>query len=505
MADLSNHQVYKNTKYEILTDEGFKPFRGLIVGKNKNKILIEFNNYIFLQCTPKHKIMISKTKWRYAKDLKIGDRIYSGTEVTNIQLNITDEDVYEILDVAGIHRYYVNDILCHQCLILDELAFIEPASILEDFWRSVYPTISSSKKSKVLISSTPNGVGNLFHRIWSGAVSGENGFAYDEVKWDEIPGRDEKWRDKQIKNMGSYENWLQEYENIFLQHGDGAIDYEFFDTLTKNAKQPIHIYEDGNYVLYDEPKPDRIYVAGVDTAEGVGKDSSIINIFDITNLQKIEQVAIYASNKISPFEFTTKVNELLTQWGKPLAFVERNGVGAQVADNLRLKLGYERIVNWGGKTANREQQNGIICHTNTKFKGITNMRYWVNELKVVQFNDIQTIKEFKDFIRYPNGSWAARSGSHDDRVMSTVWALISLHDEICNNIFEVIETDDNKKPKVIAPFELNMNLVINPQSLYMDDYLFNNQMSTLPCVFGGPDQSMGEIEELKQQGWTTYE
>ncbi|NBP04345.1 MAG: hypothetical protein EBU90_30535, partial [Proteobacteria bacterium] len=245
-------------------------------------------------------------------------------------------------------------------LIIDEMSFIEPPSILEDFWRSVYPTISSSKKAKIFICSTPNGTGNLFHKIWTEAIQETNGFAFDEVKWDEVPGRTEKWKQETIKSLGSYESWCQEYGGVFLQHGDGGIDYEFFDTLVKNARPPIHIYEEGCYTLYAEPTPDRVYVAGVDTAEGLGKDSSIINIYDITNLQKIDQVAVYANNHISPFEFTTKVNEILTQWGKPLAFIERNGVGAQVADNLRLKLGYERLVNWGGAAANRKQQNGIV-------------------------------------------------------------------------------------------------------------------------------------------------
>ena len=386
-------------------------------------------------------------------------------------------------------------------LILDELAFIEPASILEDFWRSVYPTISSSKKSKIFISSTPNGVGNLFHKIWSGAVSGENGFECDEIKWNEIPGRDDKWKAKQIKNLGSYENWLQEYENIFLQFGDGGIDYEFFDNLVANITPPVHIYEDGHYIMYKEPAPERIYVAGVDTAEGIGKDSSIINIYDITNLQSIEQVAIYAHNKMNPYEFTAKCHDILKQWGRPYAFIERNGVGSGVVDNLRFKFGYEKIVNWGGKAANRKEQNGIICHTNTKYKGVTNMRYWINELKVVKFNDIETIKEFKEFIRYPNGSWAAREGFHDDRVMSTVWALIALHDEICSVLFEIAETDDNNRPKRIVSSDLNMNLTINPKSLYMNDELFTNDITTLPCVMGMRDEYNSEISELEQSGW----
>lgn len=501
MADLTNHKVVLNNRYEILTDEGFKDFEGVISGTNENKFELIFNYKIKLICTPEHKIMLNKDNYVFAKDLKIGDKIFNGFSLTSSKSFTSDDVVYDILDVKDVHRYYIDGVLSRQCLIVDELAHID-SNMLDDFWKSVYPTITSSKKSKIFVSSTPNGVGNLFHKLWTGAIHKENGFAFDEVRWEEIPGRDEKWKDETIKSLGSYEAWLQEYDAQFLQNGDGSIDYEFFDELVKKIRPPIHVYDEENYTVYEDPKDDHIYTAGVDTAEGIGKDSSIINIYDITNLQDIVQVAIYANNRISPFEFTMKVNEILTQWGKPLAFVERNGVGAQVADNLRLKCGYEKIVNWGGKSANRQQQNGIICHTNTKFKGVFNMRYWVNELKVVRFNDIETIKEFREFMKYPNGSWAAKSGFHDDRVMSTVWALLVLHDEICSNVFEITETDENNKPKSIASTELNMGLTINPESIYMDDALFRNEITTLPCVFGGDNQQSEDVEELKQLGWT---
>jgi hypothetical protein len=104
-------------------------------------------------------------------------------------------------------------------LFIDELAFIEPG-LMEDFWKSVYPTISSAEKAKILIASTPNGTGNLFHKLWVGAVKGDNGFGYDEIKWDEPPNRTEAFKKKTIENLGSYESWLQEYESC---HGDTTL------------------------------------------------------------------------------------------------------------------------------------------------------------------------------------------------------------------------------------------------------------------------------------------
>ena len=386
-------------------------------------------------------------------------------------------------------------------LFVDELAFIEP-SLMEDFWKSVYPTISSAEKAKIFIASTPNGTGNLFHKLWSGAVKGDNGFGFDEIKWDEPPNRTEEFKRKTIENLGSYESWLQEYENVFLQHGDGAIDHEHFDKLIKSAKPPIEIYEDGCYKIYEPATLDKIYVAGVDTAEGIGKDHSVIVIYDMTDLTNVEQVAMYSSNRISPYDFTTKTYEILSQWGKPLALIERNGVGAQVADNLRNRYSYEKMVNWGGQLANRKQQNGMISHSNTKGKAITNMRYWMNELKCVKLNDIETIKEFRDFTRYPNGSWAAKTGCHDDKVMATVWALMALFDDICQSYFEIAETDDNGKPKQLVVTDFGMNIMVNPQSLYGDNELFKNDIFTLPCVFGFGDQVEGDISILEQEGWT---
>jgi hypothetical protein len=108
-------------------------------------------------------------------------------------------------------------------LLLDELAFIDPPSIMEDFWRSVWPTISRSKTSKVLIASTPNGTDNLFYQLYDGAIKNQNDFSTMTIKWDAVPGRDEKWKQSQIKQIGSIEAFLQEYESC---HGDTLLNIQ---------------------------------------------------------------------------------------------------------------------------------------------------------------------------------------------------------------------------------------------------------------------------------------
>lgn len=214
MADLSQHTTYINNDYEVLTDKGFKEFKGLIVGENPNKIHLQFNNGKYLKCTPNHKIILNDNTVVYASDLCVGDVVYNGYVVERIDKYCSADKVYELLEVEETHKYFANEILCHQCLIVDEMAFVEPQSILEDFWRSVYPTISRSKKSKVLIASTPNGTGNLFHRLYDGAEKGENGFVYEKVIWSDVPGRDESWKLEQVKALGSMESFLQEFECV---------------------------------------------------------------------------------------------------------------------------------------------------------------------------------------------------------------------------------------------------------------------------------------------------
>ena len=98
------------------------------------------------------------------------------------------------------------------CLVIDEMAFIE-SHLVEEFWKSVFPIITSSKKSKVFVCSTANGTDNLFYKLYDGAEKGENGWAYDMIKWNEVPGRDEKWAANTRQALGSAEAWLQEFES----------------------------------------------------------------------------------------------------------------------------------------------------------------------------------------------------------------------------------------------------------------------------------------------------
>jgi len=386
------------------------------------------------------------------------------------------------------------------CLILDELAFIDN-HLVEAFWKSVYPIISSSKKSKIFVASTPNGTGNLFHELYTGALEGKNGWHSERVDWWEVPGRDEEWKEKTIRTLGSVEAFSQEFCNEFIQTGESSINEKLFEELKAEVMEPEFVYDEGSYLLWDTFKQDHVYVAGVDISEGVGEAASVIQILDITDLRNITQVATYHNRNISPYNFTAKLFDILQHWGAPLALIERNNCGAQVVDQLKNTHNYENIVSYGIRAL--VNKIGVQAHTNTKYKGITNMRYWINELKVVKIRDMQTLIELKNFIRHANGTWSTKPGADnwDDRVMSLVWALIILENELAEKYLEIVEFDDNKKPLKIRALDYGIKYYVNPSSSYNNEK-DRTAFTPLPIIMqGNNEDNFNDVSDLQGQGW----
>lgn len=394
------------------------------------------------------------------------------------------------------------------CLILDELAFIDN-HMVQDFWKSVYPIISSSKKSKIFVASTPNGTGNLFHELYAGALESDlekhNGWHAEKVDWWEVPGRDEKWKKNTIRELGSREAFDQEFGNVFLQTGESAVTEQIFDEMKTECCEPTFVFDEGKYLLWEEPKDDGMYVIGVDISEGVGDAASVVQVLDIADLRNIKQVAIYHNRTISPFNFTTKLLEILKHWGSPPALIERNNCGAQVVDQLRQTHGYENIVSYGVKAGNLSfNKVGMVAHTNTKYKGVTNMRYWINDLKCVKIRDFKTLNELKNFVRYPNGTWASKPGADnwDDRVMSLMWTLMILDSDIVEKYYEIEQLDDNKKPLKLKQLDYGIKYYMNPTSIYSNERNREEFSVPPPVIFqGNQDDNHSDITDLQDEGW----
>lgn len=391
-------------------------------------------------------------------------------------------------------------------LILDELAFIEP-HIVDEFWKSVYPTISSSKKSKIFICSTPNGTENLFYRLYSGAANGTNGWTADKVSWQDVPGRDENWKQQNIKLLGSVEAFNQEFGCEFIQTGTNLLDEDLLSKMKSTCREPIHVLEDGCYKLWELPARDRIYTIGVDISEGVGAAASCIQVYDITNLSDINQVACYHSNQIAPYEFTKKLDEILKHWGQPPVLIERNNCGAQVVDMIKNNYHYPNLVTYTG-SVKAKNRAGVIAHTNTKYRGVTNMRYWVNQLKCVSIRDKHLVDEFKTFIRHDNGTWGhiKAANVYDDRVIGTMWSLFILSEDLVTQYFSTVNGPDGKPMKIESQDYTATGLFedIGVGAIDTGD--------TIPMVFGGisidtmeqNDETNSGIQTMIDGGWKYY-
>lgn len=381
-------------------------------------------------------------------------------------------------------------------LVIDELAHIDN-SMVETFWSAVYPIISSSKKSKIFVASTPNGTGNLFYQLYTDGEQGLNNWKTERVDWWEVPGRDDKWKETTIKSLGSRELFDQEFGNEFLQEGESALNGEDYEKYKSGCSDPLFIFDEGKYKIWEQPEKNGVYVAGVDVAEGVGQASSVVQIFDLADLSAIRQVAIYRDNTITPYNFTMKLLEILNQWGNPPLLIERNNCGAQVVDTLFEKYNYDPMISYShGKAFDRP---GIFTNTNTKYHAVINMRYWINETRSIIFRDLTTLNELKTFIRYPNGTWAARKGNNnfDDCIMSMAMALLILNDDLVEKYFEVASRDKNNRPNNIIPFKRNENLTFRFGG--SDDGI-----SSLPIIFSSTDKDEmeAEMDYYRQQGWT---
>ena len=395
-------------------------------------------------------------------------------------------------------------------LVLDELAHID-SHLLDKFWASVYPIISASKKSKILVASTPCGTDSLFHMLYTDAVKNDNGWKAERVDWWEIPGRDDRWKEQTMATIGSLDAWRQEFECEFLETGESVIDDVIFEKLKKECCDPKFVFDEGKYMLWEEAKKDHLYAVGVDISEGIGEAASVVQIFDITDLTNIRQVAVYHNRGISPYNFTTRLYEILQNWGSPPVAIERNNCGAQVVDNIINLHGYTNLINFAPKnnqSTNYNKRIGVVAHTNTKYKGVMNMRYWINTLDVVKIRDINTINELKTFVRYPNGSWAAKKENDcwDDRVMSLVWSLIVLENSVTERYYEVVQVDDNQRPLVLRSLEFGTKLFVDPLSMYSNEKLMGENSNPLPMVFD-TYESDGESDkaELEAMGWKVPE
>jgi len=290
-------------------------------------------------------------------------------------------------------------------LYLDEFAFVERAS---EFYTSTYPVISSGK---VIVTSTANGIGNQFHKIWEGAVQEINEFKPFRVDWWDVPGRDDEWKRQTIANTSQLQ-FDQEFGNTFFGTGDTLISADCL--LSLRAINPIKTLEGGLFRIYKEPTENHEYIMVVDVSKGRGQDYSTFNLIDIST-RPFEQVAVYRNNTISPLLFPNIIYKYAKSYNNAYVVVESNDQGSVVCNGLYHDLEYENV---HVESAVKANAIGIEITRKTKRLGCSAIKdiLETHKLKIV---DDQTIMEISTF-EARGQSYEASDGNHDDLMMNLV-------------------------------------------------------------------------------------
>ena len=304
-------------------------------------------------------------------------------------------------------------------IFLDEFAFV-PSNISEEFFSSVYPTISSGKTTKVFIVSTPNGM-NMFYKLWADAEEGNNDYSPISVHWSQVPDRDQAWKEKTIRNT-SERQFQQEFECSFLGSSNTLISTE--KLLALPYRTPV--YTQNGLDVYQQPVIGNTYVMVCDVARGVGLDYSAFSVFDVTK-QPYRQVAKYRKNDISPMLYPNVIFTTAQKYNEAFVLVEVNDIGQQVADILYHDMEYENMmmVTMHGRNGqqigggfSKNVSMGIRTTKQVKRIGCATLKDLIERDNLI-VEDFDTISELTTFIG-KSTSYEADDGAHDDLVMCCV-------------------------------------------------------------------------------------
>ena len=291
-------------------------------------------------------------------------------------------------------------------LFLDEFAFVDDDA---RFYTSTYPVVAAGTSTQVIITSTANGLGNVYHKLYEGAVQGTNEFKHFRVDWWDVPGRDDEWKRQTISNTSQLQ-FDQEFGNTFVGTGNTLISPDVLLGLI--SKDPIKVTS--NTRIYKDSEPGHEYMMFVDVAKGRGQDYSTFNIIDVST-KPFEQVAVFQDNNISPLLYPDVIYKYANMYNQAYVIIESNDQGAVVCNGLYYDLEYENVYVESMIKAN---SIGVTMTRKVKRIGCSNIKDLIEQNKIA-IHDAETIIELSTF-EARGSSYEASNGNHDDLVMNLV-------------------------------------------------------------------------------------
>lgn len=304
-------------------------------------------------------------------------------------------------------------------LYIDETAFVEN---WDEFFASVFPTISSGKTTKILLTSTPNGL-NHFYKTCYEAEQGNNGYQFVKVMWQDVPGRDDAWKQDTLASMDyDYEKFSQEFECQFLGSSGTLIEGNKLKALVHT--RPLR--DSNGLTMYHEPEENKSYMTIVDVSRGKGLDYSAFQIIDVSKMP-YKQVCVFRDNHITPIEYAEIIHRTVKHYNDSVVLIEINDIGEQVSDLLHYDFEYENVLytesaGRSGKRISagfgRNVDKGIRTTKSVKAVGCSILKLLIEQDQLI-INDFNTIQELSTFSR-KGVSYEAESGCNDDLVMCLV-------------------------------------------------------------------------------------
>ena len=363
----------------------------------------------------------------------------------------------------------------YNIIFLDEFAYV-PTSLAEEFFSSVYPTISSGKSTKVMIVSTPHGM-NMFYKLWTDAKSKKNDYIPVEVHWSEVPGRDEVWKEETIRNT-SQGQFNSEFECEFL----GSIDTLISPSKLKLMPFVEPIQSNADLDIFERPDPSKTYFLTADVSRGTSQDYSAFLVFDVTQMP-YRVVAKYRNNEIKPLLFPQKIYEVAKAYNECFVLVEVNDIGEQVANALQLDLEYDNLVMasmrgragqiLGAGFSGGRAQLGVRTTKSVKRVGCSNLKQLIESYKLL-IPDYDIMSELSTFV-VKGSSHQADDGCTDDLVACLfifAWAVDQQYfKELTDNDIRerMYKEQKDQLEQDMAPFGFIDNGIDDPE-VEVDEY-----------------------------------
>ena len=440
-------------------------------------------------------------------------------------------------------------------LIIDEAAFINAngqTGLDEEIMQSLTPTLDAAgKDSFCILISTPFGMNNVFAKTFFKAkkyseVLKEKGdsvtdadvkgiktdFRHFEILWSDHPERDQKWYDNKIIEMGSVHAFHVEFGGSFslgsklvkLYNNDykKELEEDAIDPLFTQNKDlsDVNDPEDASLKIWEYARPDRIYSAGVDVAEGVGECSSTISVLDITDLYNITQVAEYACNTVLVEDFALVCLDVFNRYNQCYATVENNGKGGgELISLLKNSHKYPKLIAYhhdkkARSAMKKNRQFGVTNHHNTKKIIISNVRYFLNNrkkdgqrVKSITIRSYELLTEMDTFIRHEgvgsgNGKWARENQAvYDDRVDAFNLALLPLHSNLVEDYYTLLDPkfDDAMKPIHIMSEKITGKIDTRREQITLPA----NRTTHSPTIYFGNSVTVTPQYTKEENEWLT--